>query len=199
MDQSTQTSQAPQGGTTHTACECSQEEFNKTVDALNKAAVINGCSDPAEIPDPIFGNFTTGNDDTQRDVKRALSLDQILGELGLERVPEPSPEQEREALNSAIVATKGFRVLLDHTLQEMKSSGAIERISTADIIVGNIRINSSIEQHVLAVRDLESAIMRLGMVLKGMRTENPYPNSYNPPTPEDQAMLDRVTERLKRL
>lgn len=77
----------------------------------------------------------------------------------------------------AIQKAKFFRVALDNVLQQMKEH------RTSIIQDGQDSADDFpdlYEQHSLSVHDLESAIMRQGMVLKVIGTPNPYPDSYKP-------------------
>jgi hypothetical protein len=64
--------------------------------------------------------------------------------------------------NDAIVETKTFRQELDITLQKIKESSRKSR------------------ERSLAVTKLQEAIMWLGMDLKDIGADNPYPESSNP-------------------
>lgn len=68
-----------------------------------------------------------------------------------------------------IVWTKRTRQNLDKVLQGMKDVQKWPKTPK------NMQRNLAI-----SITELENAIMRLGMVLKDLNTENPYPNSYNP-------------------
>lgn len=61
-----------------------------------------------------------------------------------------------------IAETKTFRVELDKTLQLIKNAPRKSR------------------ERSLVITKLEETIMWLGMDLKALGTENPYPNSYKP-------------------
>ncbi len=71
---------------------------------------------------------------------------------------------ERDA---TIVFCKEFRQDLDRTLQKLKE-------------VQNGKPDGIGRNLALSITHLEDSIMRLGMCLKDLNTENPYPNSYNP-------------------
>lgn len=80
---------------------------------------------------------------------------------------------------TAIAIAKQFRKDADELLQRMKQHGKD--------LIGNTEDKNSFENHseaiannVLSFRDLESCIMRQGMVLKNIGNLNPYPESYNP-------------------
>lgn len=74
-----------------------------------------------------------------------------------------------------IAETKTFRVDLDAILQALKDS---ERKS---------------RERSLAITKLQEAIMWLGMDLKELGQENPYPNSYKP----ENAIVDPTADGLK--
>ncbi len=83
----------------------------------------------------------------------------------------------------AIIAAKTFRKEADELLQRMKQ----HKIRMTSREHGEPPLAAVCEdageviaQHILSVRDLESAIMRQGMVLKNIGNPTPYPNSYNP-------------------
>lgn len=64
-------------------------------------------------------------------------------------------------MEKEIIANKELRVALDKQLQELKG------------------LNRSRERS-LAITKLQEAIMWLGMDLKRLNEENPYPDSYDP-------------------
>lgn len=77
--------------------------------------------------------------------------------------------------DNAIVETKEFRVALDVVLQRIKESSRKSR------------------ERSLVVTKLQEAIMWLGMDLKELGTENPYPNSYKP----ENTTVDPTADGLK--
>lgn len=77
-----------------------------------------------------------------------------------------------------ILVAKQLRKDLDSSLQTIKEAVKPNFIATASSEF--LDKNESVAQLTLAQRDLESCIMRLGMVLKNIGTPNPYPESYNP-------------------
>lgn len=82
---------------------------------------------------------------------------------------------------AAIVTAKEFRVALDAELQKLKAfRDSLGR--------GDAGRHAS-----LSVTALEDAILRLGMVLKELGTENPYPNSYKP----ENTIVDPTADGLK--
>lgn len=75
-----------------------------------------------------------------------------------------------------IVEAKQFRKEMDDILQRMK-----RHRETFPTQFGNFEdFGETCANHTLSIRDLESAIMRQGMVLKNIGNPNPYPESYNP-------------------
>ena len=84
---------------------------------------------------------------------------------------------ERDA---TIIFCKSFRQDLDRTLQKLKEV----QNSKPDGIGRNLA---------LSVTHLEDSIMRLGMCLKDLNTENPYPNSYNP----NNTVIEPTADGLK--
>lgn len=85
-----------------------------------------------------------------------------------------------EERDGFIVSTKRFRQELDAILQQMK----LRQESKPS--VGGRQLS-------ISITDLESSIMRLGMVLKDLNTENPYPNSYNP----NNTIIEPTADGLK--
>lgn len=75
---------------------------------------------------------------------------------------------------AAVLEAKAIRKRADDLLQDMKAHTS--SLKGMPPIVG-IDQGEVIAQHILSVRDLESCIMRQGMVLKNFGTPNPYPNS----------------------
>lgn len=90
-----------------------------------------------------------------------------------------------------IIKAKQLRVGMDAILQEMKEHKTE--------IAASLKTNNHqdpgevLAQHTLSIRDLESAIMRQGMVLKNLAAPNPYPNSYNP----QNATVEPTADGLK--
>lgn len=91
----------------------------------------------------------------------------------------------------AIAAAKTFRKDADELLQRMKEhknlllgATALRQLTPEEKLLPPTEsindISEAIAQHTLSIRDLESAIMRQGMVLKSIGNPNPYPESYNP-------------------
>src|SRR5262245_23647813 len=84
---------------------------------------------------------------------------------------KPASERDRMAIEREmtgaeqrevwIIEDKELRKALDEQLQRLKSSWTSRN-------------------RALAITHLEDTIMRLGMDLKELGTENPYPNSYDP-------------------
>lgn len=77
--------------------------------------------------------------------------------------------------NGFISETKSLRKYIDRAIQHIKGS---ERKSA---------------ERTLAMRKLQEAVMWLGMDLKDLGTENPYPNSYNP----DNNIIEPTADGLK--
>lgn len=80
-----------------------------------------------------------------------------------------------------IQKSKQFRKDADDLLQRMK-------LHTRDLKVNGSTFAAEdgcevVAQHILSQRDLESCIMRQGMVLKNIGVTNPYPESKNPDSP----------------
>lgn len=75
----------------------------------------------------------------------------------------------------SIVESKLFRVTLDKTLQDIKSSKRRSR------------------ERSICITKLQEAIMWLGMDLKELDAPNPYPNSYNP----QNTIVDKTADGLK--
>ena len=87
----------------------------------------------------------------------------------------------------AIRTAKEFRKRADDLLQDMKRHRT-ELLVSPDISKHDH--GETIAQHVLSTRDLESSIMRQGMVLKNIGADNPYPQSYNPDSPVVEPTAD---------
>lgn len=94
----------------------------------------------------------------------------------------PTP-QERDFL---VQEAKQERKDLDEVLQRMKSQ--VENLEASGESCKNHR--EAIANQILSVRDAESAIMRLGMVLKNVGNPNPYPTSYDPSSPRVEPTAD---------
>lgn len=91
-----------------------------------------------------------------------------------------------------IAKAKQFRKEMDDILQRMKDHKG--QLTTQNPDVGCFEnFGEVISQHVLSFRDLESAIMRQGMVLKNIGTPHPYPESYNP----DSSVVEPTADGLK--
>lgn len=79
----------------------------------------------------------------------------------------------------AIIKSKELRVKADAVLQEMKQFGK-DLIGNTDNKEAFLNHSETIANNVLSFRDLESCIMRQGMVLKNIGQPTPYPSSYDP-------------------
>ena len=92
----------------------------------------------------------------------------------------------------AIAAAKTFRKDADELLQRMKG----HKTKIYDPKTGGEGITDAedqqeaYDQHVLSTRDLESCIMRQGMVLKYIGNPDPYPESRNPASPVVEPTAD---------
>lgn len=80
----------------------------------------------------------------------------------------------------AITTAKQFRKEADDLLQRMKDHGRSLRALGSEGAKDFEDHPEVIAQHTLSTRDLESCIMRQGMVLKYIGNPNPYPNSKDP-------------------
>lgn len=81
-----------------------------------------------------------------------------------------------------IIQAKQFRKDADELLQQMKRhKGCLTSKEHGEPSLADACEDAGevIAQHTLAIRDLESAIMRLGMSLKYIGNPTPYPNSYD--------------------
>lgn len=91
--------------------------------------------------------------------------------------------------DEAVKASKEIRRDADALLQRMKEQR--RRLQTeAWTGSGPDDFSEVIANHVLSIRDLESAIMRQGMVLKNIGGEKPYPTSYDPSSPKVEPVAD---------
>lgn len=79
-----------------------------------------------------------------------------------------------------IAAAKQFRKDADELLQRMKLHKHV--LMQCDPNEPQDK-GEAIAQHILSFRDLESAIMRQGLVLKHIGNPDPYPESKNPASP----------------
>lgn len=82
---------------------------------------------------------------------------------------------------------KETRQELDAVLQNMKQRRKQLIASRATECEDH---GEAIAQATIAIRDAESAIMRMGMVLKNVGNPNPYPESYNPDSPKVEPTAD---------
>lgn len=82
---------------------------------------------------------------------------------------------------------KSRRKELDEVLQRMKET----RLNIIAAPKSECEDHGeSIAHATIAIRDAESAIMRLGMVLKNVGNPNPYPTSYDPSSPRVEPTAD---------
>lgn len=107
---------------------------------------------------------------------------------------EPTTGPMPTTKEALISRAKSFRQGLDARLQEMKdhrnylTNPNLREIHAAD----HEDHGEAIANHILAIRDVESAIMRLGMVLKCTGNPNPYPTSYDPSSPRVEPTADNL-------
>lgn len=85
-------------------------------------------------------------------------------------------EPSIDVKTTSIVRNKGWRVELDVILQAIKSDWLRRS-----------------RERALATTKLEEAIMWLGMDLKDLGQQNPYPNSYKP----ENSIVDPTADGLK--
>lgn len=83
----------------------------------------------------------------------------------------------------AIAKSKDFRKRADDLLQEMKDHRKMLMRVAVSPEYDNTDTSEAIAQHTISIRDLESAIMRQGMVLKYIGNPDPYPESRDPGSP----------------
>ena len=86
-----------------------------------------------------------------------------------------SPLTKEQVRDNAIVENKELRVELDSVLQKIKQSTRKSR------------------ERSIVITKIQEAIMWLGMDLKELGNENPYPNSYNP----SNTIVDKTADGLK--
>lgn len=91
---------------------------------------------------------------------------------------------------TAVIKSKELRKGLDEVLQNVKSFADDLKAMAEEPGVDK---GEAIAQCVISRRDLESAIMRQGMVLKAVGRANPYPQSYNPESPKVEPTADGLT------
>lgn len=143
---------------------------------------------------PFIGfEIGIGKDHTARlvmDQDSALALADLLEEQKLPAFLEPKTPKERQ-----VVLVKTFRQRLDAVLQDMKQyrRDLMDPNSWTGPKGDYVDVGETIAQHTLAIRDLESAIMRCGMTLKNIGNPNPYPESYNP----DSTVVEPTADNLK--
>lgn len=89
----------------------------------------------------------------------------------------------------AVKATKQQRVDLDAVLQQMKDLKKQVQSSPDEEFEDK---GEAIASQQLAIRHVEDAIMRSGMVLKNTGNPNPYPESYNPDSPKVEPTADGI-------
>jgi hypothetical protein len=90
---------------------------------------------------------------------------------------QPSTELTKIGLVGIV---KMLRKDFDQTLQALKSyKGGMAVVASTEFEDKS----EAMAQITLSQRDAESAIMRLGMVLKAIGNPTPYPESYNPDSP----------------
>lgn len=110
-------------------------------------------------------------------------------------IPSPGSISKRNTAmdkSAAIIAAKTFRKEADALLQRMKEhkTALAKHVS---VPVDFEDQGEVIAQHTLAIRDLESCIMRQGMALKYIGNPNPYPNSKDP----SNIVVDPTADGLK--
>lgn len=87
----------------------------------------------------------------------------------------------------AVAAAKQLRKDLDAVLQNLKAEKSDLRKLGGTECEDH---GEAMAQITLSQRDLENAIMRLGMTLKAIGNPNPYPESYNPASPVVEPTAD---------
>ena len=90
------------------------------------------------------------------------------------------------------VAVKTFRQSADALLQAIKPERKeLERVTQLNLCTDIEDRPEALAQLVLAQRDLEGCMMRLGMVLKNIgASPNPYPSSKDPSSPRIEPVAD---------
>lgn len=86
-----------------------------------------------------------------------------------------------------IAVAKQFRKDADELLQRMKLHKHVLMQCDPNQMQDKGEV---IAQHIISCRDLESAIMRQGMVLKNIGNPDPYPESRNPASPVVEPTAD---------
>ena len=87
---------------------------------------------------------------------------------------QQEPQREMSEVEFQIIKTKEMRKSLDEQLQKLKKLKGSREIS-------------------LSITNLQQSIMWLGMNLKELGTENPYPNSYKP----ENTIVEPTADNLK--
>lgn len=90
----------------------------------------------------------------------------------------------------AIIESKTIRKEADALLQRVKTFKDNLKVLGEEV---GIDKGEAIAQCTISQRDLESTIMRQGMVLKAVGRANPYPESYNPVNAKVEPTADGLT------
>lgn len=144
---------------------------------------------------PFIGfEIGIGKDNTARlvlDEDSLLVLNEMIDaeERKLPAFLQPQTPKERQ-----VVLVKTFRQRLDAVLQDMKEyrSDLVDPNSWTGPKSDYEDAGETIAQHTLAIRELESAIMRCGMTLKNIGNPNPYPDSYDPTSTKVEPTADNL-------
>jgi hypothetical protein len=100
-----------------------------------------------------------------------------MAAVGTDRKMTPEEIRQQARVEAEIREVKQLRVELDGVLQRMKESERPYR--------GDARAD--------AIKKVQEGIMWLGMELKELGAQNPYPNSYNP----TNTLVDKTADGLK--
>ena len=151
--------------------------FEKSEGLTKKLIVKVGGETPTEVsisqPDKEYGSPKIGD---MIAINPDNHMDQwlVAEDYFKKNFEEKFKFKEVSNQNYNAVANKTLRKDLDKSLQNLKSLGGSRERS-------------------LAITKLQEAIMWLGMDLKRIGEENPYPNSYNP----DNTIIDKTSDNLK--
>jgi hypothetical protein len=132
-------------------------------------------------------------DDQFRLARQLLTMESYSDILGQRIAAFGEPDYTPPALTktAAVATSKTFRQGLDKILQEMKAfTGTLRAACNGEAQNVAEDPGEAIAQHIISTRDLESAIMRQGMVLKNIGNPDPYPQSRNPESPVVEPTAD---------
>lgn len=96
-------------------------------------------------------------------------------------LPPGSEISQTARRDNLVFIAKELRKSMDEMLDIMRIHRDFLQATPAEGVMENK--GEAIANHILSIRDLESAMMRQGLVLNAIGTPNPYPESKNPDSP----------------